>query len=84
MINIKFEKASEFSEEVTLPDILNYWDSNIIKIIYGCEIIFSIDETEINPTEGSKKLSIFIYPITKVKDMRLYQIVRWLSEFLLG
>ena len=59
-INTKFEQASEFAEEVTLPDMLNYGDSIVIKGIDGCEITFAIDEIEINPSEGSEE-TINIY-----------------------
>lgn len=59
-INTKFEQASEFAEEVTLPDMLNYGDSIVIKGIDRCEITFAIDEIEINPSEGSEE-TINIY-----------------------
>lgn len=59
-INTKFEQASEFAEEITLPDMLNYGDSIVIKGIDGCEITFAIDEIEINPSEGSEE-TINIY-----------------------
>ena len=59
-INTKFEQASEFAEEITLPDMLNYGDSIVIKGIDGCEITFAIDEIEINPLEGSEE-TINIY-----------------------
>ncbi len=59
-INTKFEKAAEFAEEVTLPDMLNYGDSIVIKGIDGCKITFAIDEIEINPSEGSEE-TINIY-----------------------
>ena len=59
-INTKFEQASEFAEEITLPDMLNYGDSIVIKGIDRCEITFAIDEIEINPSEGSEE-TINIY-----------------------
>ena len=67
MDKYQIEHASEFAEEVTLPDMLNYGDSIVIKGIDRCEITFAIDEIEINPSKEAKKPSIFIYLITKEK-----------------
>lgn len=55
-INDKCEKASEIAEEHFLTDTLNYGESIVIKGIDGSEITFSIDEIEINPTEGSEEI----------------------------
>ena len=79
-INTKFEQASEFAEEVTLPDMLNYGDSIVIKGIDRCEITFAIDEIEINPSEGSEETIIFIYLITKEK--RYAVISNWTVGYL--
>lgn len=59
VVNIENIEDAEI-EEITLPDMLNYGDSIVIKGIDGCEITFAIDEIEINPSEGSEE-TINIY-----------------------
>lgn len=56
-INAKCEKASEISEEDTLPDTLNFGESIVIRGIDENEMIFTIDKLEITPTEGSEEIT---------------------------
>lgn len=54
-IDIKCDKAYEMADEDSLPDVLNYSESIVIKGIDGSEIIFKIDEITISHNEGSEE-----------------------------
>lgn len=55
MGNAQCEKVDEIASESKLPDVLCYGDSIVIKGIDGSEMVLTIDEIAINPTEGSRR-----------------------------
>ena len=55
-VNAQYEKVDEIASESRLPDVLCYGDSIVIKGIDGSEMVLTIDEIAINPTEGSEEI----------------------------
>lgn len=47
---------AKIASESRLPDVLCYGDSIVIKGIDGSEMVLTIDEIAINPTEGSEEI----------------------------
>lgn len=54
-VELKLEKVAEIAEEVGLQDYLNYDEDIVIKGIDFSEIVLSLDEITISPTEGSEE-----------------------------
>lgn len=54
-VEFKYDNAYEIIEEHRLPDVLHYGDNIVIKGVDNSELIFTIDEISISPTEGSEE-----------------------------
>ncbi len=77
----KSERAYEIAEEDSLPDTLYFGESITIKGVDNSEIVFTIDEIAISPSEGTEE-TIDIYLSNeheKIADGRIKLLVGYLE-----
>ena len=59
--NAQYERASEIADIDTLPDVISFGETIVIKGVDGGKASLSIGDNQISPDEGSEKLLIFAF-----------------------